>query len=138
VRATPNLKAEKFRVHDGESGQCVGQNVGAFMVFRNGVELCIIVSDEGGWDHISVHVQGRCPTWSEMCCIKELFFKDDEVVMQLHPAKNDHVNCHPYTLHMWRPQTKEERAAIVDRYGLPDEVPDVDYPPIPLPPKVMV
>jgi hypothetical protein len=24
-------------------------------------------------------------------------------VMQLHVATADHINCHPYCLHLWRP-----------------------------------
>lgn len=49
----------------------------------------------------------RCPKWNEMCIIKEMFFEDDEVVMQLHPKKEDYVNDHPYCLHLWKPQEVE-------------------------------
>lgn len=73
----------------------------------------IIVSsgEESGWDHVSVHVRYikdakmrmRCPTWAEMCAIKDAFFEEDEVVMQLHPAKADYVNDHPCVLHLWKP-----------------------------------
>ena len=64
--------------------------------------------DMGGedWDHVSVSLAGRCPTWEEMCFIKELFFKPDEPAMQLHPVK-DYVNNHPYCLHLWRPLNAE-------------------------------
>ena len=47
--------------------------------------------------------QNRCPTWEEMCAIKDMFFNDDEVVMQLHPAKSEYVNIHNYCLHLWKP-----------------------------------
>lgn len=134
MRNEPNFKIEKIRVLLGDSAKCAGTNSGAFQIGK----LCIIASDCGGWDHVSVHVPGRCPTWEEMCAAKELFFRDDEVVMQLHVAKSDYVNCHPHTLHLWRPQTPAERATIIAKHGPSPEVPDVDYPPIPLPPKVMV
>jgi hypothetical protein len=38
-----------------------------------------------------------------MCFIKDLFFKDEEEVIQFHPKKSEYVNIHPYVLYMWRP-----------------------------------
>lgn len=66
-------------------------------------KLSIIFSCNEGWEHVSVSLPNRCPTWAEMCLVKELFWEDDEAVMQLHPPKADYVNCHPYCLHLWRP-----------------------------------
>ena len=134
MRNTPNLRAETFRVHTPQSSACKGTNAGQFQIGH----LCVISSDGGGWDHVSVHVGGRCPTWDEMCFVKELFFRDDEVVMQLHPVKKDYVNCHPYALHLWRPQSPEKRREIKGLFGYDEGLPDIDYPPIPLPPKEMV
>jgi len=39
-----------------------------------------------------------------MCTVKDIFFADDECVVQYHPAKEDYVNVYPYALHMWKPQ----------------------------------
>ena len=44
-----------------------------------------------------------CPTWDEMCAIKDMFFGEDERVMQFHPPKSEYINNHPYCLHLWRP-----------------------------------
>lgn len=66
--------------------------------------LHIIASNGEGWDHVSVSLPDRCPSWNEMCRVKDLFFFDEECVMQLHPAKSAYVNNHPYTLHLWKPQ----------------------------------
>lgn len=70
-------------------------------------QLNIIASDgtECGWDHVSVTLDQskKCPTWEEMCFVKELFWNDDEEVMQLHPPKSDYINNHPGCLHLWRP-----------------------------------
>ena len=135
MRNTPNLKAEECRCRWHEpSMQLVNANAGSFELKG----LFIIVSDGGGWDHVSVHAEGRCPTWEEMCRVKELFFKDDETVMQIHPAKADYINHHPYTLHLWRPQTPTESRILEEKWGWLDEIPKEDYLPIPLPPKVMV
>jgi len=65
--------------------------------------LKIIASNGEGWDHVSVSKEQSIPTWQEMSYVKELFFKDDEAVMQLHVPKYMHVNYHPNCLHLWRP-----------------------------------
>ena len=36
-----------------------------------------------------------CPTWEEMCFIKNIFWEEEESAMQLHPPKSDYVNNHP-------------------------------------------
>lgn len=70
----------------------------------NGEMAAVIVSNGGGWDHVSVSLKGRCPRWQEMCYIKDLFFADDEYAIQYHPKKADYVNIHDHCLHLWRPQ----------------------------------
>lgn len=64
----------------------------------------IIASWGGGWDHVSVSLHDRCPTWDEMCWIKGVFWHEHESVIQYHPAKSEYVNCHPHCLHLWKPQ----------------------------------
>lgn len=66
-----------------------------------------IASWGGGWDHVSVSYPNRCPTWDEMHAVKDMFFEDEEVCVQYHPAKSDYVNVHPYCLHIWKPQGME-------------------------------
>jgi hypothetical protein len=68
--------------------------------------LKVIASVGGGWDHVSVSLEYRCPTWAEMQFIAELFFKPDECAMQLHVPAKDHINQHPFVLHWWRPRLK--------------------------------
>jgi hypothetical protein len=66
--------------------------------------LLVLASNGEGWDHVSISAPGRCPTWEEMSAVKDLFFRPNEVAMQLHVPDKDHINYHPYTLHLWRPQ----------------------------------
>ena len=80
---------------------------GAFQIGVNGVLLSVIASNGRGWDHVSVSLANRCPTWNEMERVKRLFFRDDETAMQLHVPPSDHKNCHPYCLHLWRPHDAE-------------------------------
>lgn len=70
----------------------------------DGGRLMIVASSGEGWDHVSVSRANRCPNWPEMSHIKRLFFRDDEAAMQIHVPVKDHINCHPYCLHLWRPQ----------------------------------
>ena len=65
--------------------------------------LRIVASATDGWDHVSVSRRTRCPNWTEMEQIKRLFFEDHEMAMQLHVPVAEHLNCHPYCLHIWRP-----------------------------------
>jgi len=67
-------------------------------------QMVVIASWGGGWDHVSASKKNECPSWGEMDYIKSLFFEDCEVVMQLHVDKKNHINNHPYCLHLWRPQ----------------------------------
>ena len=69
----------------------------------------VVASWGGGWDHVSVAPRKtyNIPTWADMCYIKDLFFKEEEVVIQIHPAKSTYVNLKENCLHLWRPQYKE-------------------------------
>lgn len=84
---------------------------GAFVIkLKSGVELSVI-ADNGirspEWEHVSVSLKERCPTWEEMCQIKDLFFREDEAVIQIHPAKEEYVNIHKNCLHLWRPKNQK-------------------------------
>lgn len=72
----------------------------------------IIASTGMGWEHVSITLRERgnkgafikrCPVWAEMCYVKDLFWDDEETVVQYHPPKSEHVNNHPFCLHLWRP-----------------------------------
>lgn len=73
------------------------------LAFRLG-PLRAIASTGGGRDHVSVSTATRIPLYREMVKIKRLCFKPDEWAMELHAPESDHVNIHPFTLHLWRPQ----------------------------------
>lgn len=98
--------------------------VGAFQVASpvKSYRLQIIASNGEGWEHVSVSIVPqkrrplRTPTWGEMCYIKDLFWEEEELVIQYHPQKSEYINCHAYTLHLWKPIGTE----------------------IPLPPSIMV
>jgi hypothetical protein len=68
-----------------------------------GEPLKVLSSDGMGWEHVSVSLPTRCPTWEEMHHVKHLFWRNDEAAMELHPPESEYINNHPYCLHLWRP-----------------------------------
>ena len=73
----------------------------------DGQTITVIASSGEGWDHVSISRTNRTPNWPEMEHVKRLFFRDDETAMQLHVPPSDHISCHPYCLHLWRPHAVE-------------------------------
>lgn len=96
---------EMFRVREGKmaSDESFGNN-GMFIVpLKHQQRLLVLATDGAGWEHVSVSRRDRCPTWEEMCQVKEMFWDDEDCVIQYHPPKSEWVNNHPRCLHMWRP-----------------------------------
>ena len=99
-----NSDIEKYRIRFGQfaSDPSYGNN-GAFKVpVGNKTALCI-ASDGMGWEHVSVSLPSRCPTWEEMCFVKDLFWEAEETVVQYHPSRSEYVNNCANCLHLWRP-----------------------------------
>lgn len=103
MRNEPNMRVEPYRMRC--SGSVHGANWGAFKMGA----LRIISSgtpEEGDpgwpWEHVSVSLENRCPTWDEMAKVKNAFWNDEETVVQFHPARSQYVNVHPFCLHLWR------------------------------------
>jgi hypothetical protein len=106
MRIDPRL--ERYRVHDGLWGSNEGDDFGSFRInpgpFGEALHVIASPGDENiQWEHVSVSTRRRCPTWKEMSLIKDLFWDQEETVMQLHPPKSTWINNHPYCLHLWRP-----------------------------------
>ncbi|WP_156795694.1 DUF7694 domain-containing protein [Bradyrhizobium icense] len=73
-----------------------------------GCALQVTSATEAGWEHVSVNTdQSRSPNWQEMCFVKDLFWDEEECVMQLHPPLSQYVKTHPYCLHLWKPLHEE-------------------------------
>jgi hypothetical protein len=118
VRARFPDVVEKGRVLRPGLATPRGETCGAFYLKApTGAVLFVMVGDAVEWpfpgppfEHVSAHVRPdratdprRCPTWEEMCWLKDLFFGPEEVVVQYHPPKSAAVNIHNWTLHLWRP-----------------------------------
>lgn len=66
----------------------------------------------GLMEHVSVSHRNRrkLPTWNDMAKLKDMFFRPDEMVVQVHPAEANYVhgvgrgaNKLENVLHLWRP-----------------------------------
>ena len=106
MRNEPNLRIENYRTsHPTLPPSPAGVNYGYFV--RGPLRIVSSGSVEGnpdsmGWEHVSVSCENRYPTWQEMCMVKEMFWRDDETVIQYHPRKEAYINHHPYCLHLWK------------------------------------
>lgn len=86
-------------------------NSGVFEWRKGNKMIRCIASDGEGWEHVSVSIHEyhnrkvthRMATWDEMCEVKNMFWDEEDVVIQYHPRKSEYVQTVSYVLHMWRP-----------------------------------
>ena len=95
IRKTPNLFIDAEAENDGMGGRYYDKQTGKFLHF--------IFSYQMGWEHLSVSMPTRCPSWEQMCVMKDIFWNKDECCVEYHPREEDYVNNHPYCLHIWKP-----------------------------------
>lgn len=107
MRPEPTAHLEKCRIRVGPmASTAAAGNNGCFLITGPlGRKLLIVASDGGGWEHVSVsrHKSPEPPRWAEMAFVKDLFWGEEETVVQLHPPRSVYVNNHPGVLHLWRP-----------------------------------
>lgn len=99
---------DKYRQKYGLFGTKNGEPFGLFFikVSTHKTPLKVILAPIGQeWEHVSVSLPNRCPTWEEMCIVKDIFF-GNRVAVQFHPEKDEYVNNHPYCLHLWASNNK--------------------------------
>jgi hypothetical protein len=102
---------ETNRVTTGifSSDKSFGNN-GVFKFDYEDKIIYCIASDGSGWEHVSISIRGdkiEIPSWNIMNWIKNIFWGEDDIVIQIHPAKKDYINNHVGVLHLWRPIDKE-------------------------------
>lgn len=94
IKETTNLFVDK-EGYDGFAGRYFDKDSNKMLQY--------VFSWGGGWEHLSVSLPRKCPTWEQMCKMKEIFYDDEEVCVEYHPRRSDYVNMHQYCLHIWRP-----------------------------------
>lgn len=87
------------------------QRHGRGYVYESRDRLCVIASaahynqDNREWLHVSMSRENRVPSYEDMKRVKEIFIGNDKSAIQVFPKVSDHVNIHPFCLHLWCPLT---------------------------------
>lgn len=95
IKKTPNLFIEAETKNVGMGGKYYDKYTGKWLNF--------IFSYQMGWEHLSVSMPSRTPTWGQMCIMKDIFWNKNEACVEYHPREEDYVNNHKHCLHIWRP-----------------------------------
>ena len=53
------------------------------------------------WLHVSLSRPHTMPSYQDMCEVKSLFVGADRKAFQVFAEESQHVNIHPYCLHLW-------------------------------------
>lgn len=98
-------KLTKYRDKQEEKRHnIVSDNIGFFEIpLKTGRKAFVTAERREGWEHVAVATVFSCPTWEEMCEIKDFFWEEEETVIQYHPKKSEYVNVCYTCLHLWRP-----------------------------------
>jgi len=87
-----------FKVHmnkaDGSS--YINKTLGLYVIDSVSKE-----SDGKLWQHVSLSRKSRLPTYDDIKLVKSLFIGDNKDAIQVFPKIENHVNIHPYCLHLW-------------------------------------
>lgn len=99
IRNTPRVMIEAETENDGMGGKVYDITTGKWLNF--------IFSYQMGWEHLSVSMPSKTPSWDQMCMMKDIFWNKDEACVQYHPKEEDYVNMHKHCLHIWKPTEVE-------------------------------
>lgn len=58
-------------------------------------------ADNKFWQHVSVSRKSRLPSYDDLKLVKSMFIGDDKEAYQVFVKESNHVNIHPYCLHLW-------------------------------------
>lgn len=96
LRRTVGLRVEDASIHGGYGEVHINNWSGSVIWGR----------DEDGWEHVSVspYIHRITPSWDDMCVLKDMFFGEEEIAMQIHPRKSQYVNKMENCLHIWKPK----------------------------------
>ena len=95
IKKTTNLFIKAETENDGMGGTYYDSVSGKYLHF--------IFSYQMGWEHLSVSMPNKTPTWEQMCRMKDIFWNKNETCVEYHPAESQYVNMHKHCLHIWRP-----------------------------------
>lgn len=107
-----NAELERFRATHPTLGRGAGM-FGFFLIGTPRGTLLRVISSGGAtssdvrdpqaWEHVSLSLADRTPSWEDMARVKDLFWRPDETVLQYHPKRAAYVNAMEFCLHLWKP-----------------------------------
>lgn len=74
----------------------------------NGLQVLASIDDcspHGDLLHVSVSLRAKNPSWEEIAAVRYLFYPADVDAMMILPAKDDYVNFHAHTFHLYQTPT---------------------------------
>ena len=107
MKPIENIISDHRHIYSG-SVEYGNDGIKGFMTVDR-VDMSFVASWGGGWDHVSVAPLKKkiVPSWEMMCKVKDIFFKPDEAVIQIHPPEDQYVDNLSNCLHLWRSNDKE-------------------------------
>lgn len=82
--------------------------------FPDGDLRCIVGKEGGRW-HLSMSHRSRYPSWDEMADARYRFIPNRAQMAMLAPPREEFVNVHDTTLHLW------EVSELAERHARPGE-----------------
>lgn len=78
---------------------------GFALVERSGLSVLVTTApyEDREWMHVSLSRRDRIPSYDDMKYVKEVVIGNDRWAAQLFPPASEHVNIHPFCLHLWVP-----------------------------------
>jgi hypothetical protein len=116
VKLPVNTPGFECVLHDFEvvhhvSNQSLGEHeIRYYQSKNNGLAVIASVgleSDGQRWLHVSLSRKSRLPSYDDITLVKRLFVGKDRKAIMILPAENEHINIHPYCLHLWSPLEKD-------------------------------
>ena len=97
--------------------------IGGICYIRGNWTSVVIFGSGEPYEHVSISMKDKkgkqiLPTWEDMCCIKDLFWKKDECVIQIHPPERDYlhgVGGLENVLHLWAPKDGDWQKLMMDQ-----------------------
>ncbi len=65
------------------------------------IESCATEKDGKKWYHVSLSRKSRLPSYEDMKLVKDHFIGKQNQAIQVFAPESEHVNIHPYCLHLW-------------------------------------
>lgn len=98
VKRFTRLEAGKYHVY---TGMVQWHDISGNVIFG--------YNEAGMMEHVSFSCSNKkkIPSWEQMCRLKDMFFKQDEMAVQIHPRGDRYVhgvNGLGNVMHLWRPK----------------------------------